>query len=97
MPGPKEDEMEPIAAVGAAVVVVLGVIVALLLRGRGAHPGPATPLPLADPRDPSLQDEVRRRLATGDKIAAIRLYRERTGADLRDAKRAVEEMAGDGP
>ncbi|MFI9530100.1 hypothetical protein [Micromonospora rosaria] len=37
---------------------------------------------------------VREHLIRGDKIKAIRAYREATGADLRTAKEAVEAMQG---
>lgn len=35
-------------------------------------------------------DDIRALAAAGDKIAAIKAYRERTGASLLDAKNAVE-------
>lgn len=38
-------------------------------------------------------DEIIRLLADGQKIAAIKLYRERTGAGLKEAKDAVEAIA----
>ena len=38
----------------------------------------------------SLELEVLERLTAGDKIGAIKLYREQTGAGLAEAKRAVE-------
>lgn len=50
---------------------------------------------LALPQPPVAQDwegEIRGLLKVGEKIAAIKLYRERTGAGLKDAKDAVERM-----
>lgn len=45
---------------------------------------------LESPGDPGLDAEVRRLLDNGQKIAAIKRYRERTGAGLAEAKAAVE-------
>jgi ribosomal protein L7/L12 len=38
------------------------------------------------------EDEIRELLAKGQKIQAIRVYRERTGSGLREAKEAVEQI-----
>lgn len=40
----------------------------------------------------SFEDEIRRLLATGNKIAAIKRYREQTGVGLAEAKYAVESL-----
>ncbi len=40
----------------------------------------------------ALEDEVRVLLAQGQKIAAIKLYREQTGLGLKQAKEAVERL-----
>ena len=45
-----------------------------------------------DPPDPSWQEQVQGYLKDGNKIAAIKIYREATGMGLREAKEAVEEM-----
>jgi ribosomal protein L7/L12 len=37
-------------------------------------------------------EDVAALVKRGDKIGAIKLYREKTGADLASAKKAVEEM-----
>ena len=42
---------------------------------------------------PSLSSNVRAHLKRGDKIGAIKVYRDETGVDLREAKQAVEEKA----
>ena len=44
--------------------------------------------------DASLEEEVRRLVAAGSLINAIRLYRERTGCGLKEAKDAVERIRG---
>ncbi|MEZ6123192.1 MAG: hypothetical protein R3C49_08475 [Planctomycetaceae bacterium] len=40
----------------------------------------------------AFEDEIREHLAAGNKIAAISLYRERTGVGLAEAKAAVESL-----
>lgn len=48
---------------------------------------------LGTPRlDPSTRDEIKRLALSGNKIQAIKQYREATHASLVDAKRAVEAM-----
>ncbi len=49
--------------------------------------------PSAGPPD-SLEAKVLEELRTGSKISAIKLYREQTGKGLKDAKEAVEAIAG---
>lgn len=49
---------------------------------------------------PSLQkllDDIKAQIAAGNKIAAIQLYREATGAGLAEAKQAVELIAAGKP
>ncbi len=49
---------------------------------------------------PSLQkvlDDIKAQIATGNKITAIKLYREATGAGLAEAKQAVELIAAGKP
>jgi ribosomal protein L7/L12 len=60
---------------------------------RAAQPV-QTPPPLAGaqtPPDANLTAEVAALLRSGNKIAAIKLWRERTGASLLEAKNAVED------
>ncbi|MEW5829181.1 MAG: hypothetical protein AB1846_09860 [Chloroflexota bacterium] len=45
------------------------------------------------PFDPSKLNEIRSLAASGNKIMAIKLYREATGVSLREAKDAVEVLA----
>jgi ribosomal protein L7/L12 len=52
--------------------------------GRAAQSGPES--------DRSLEDELRSLLEQGQRIGAIKLYRERTGVGLREAKDAVEDL-----
>jgi ribosomal protein L7/L12 len=48
--------------------------------------------PASPPSDPAWLVEVRSLLARGKKIQAIKVYREGTGAGLKEAKDAVEAM-----
>lgn len=49
----------------------------------------------AGPMDSALQSEILSLLEQARKIEAIKLYRERTGAGLKEAKVAVEALAAD--
>ena len=50
------------------------------------------------PRDPALSEEARGLLTMGQKIAAIKLVRDRTGAGLKEAKDYVDALeAGESP
>ncbi|WP_222426625.1 hypothetical protein [Amycolatopsis rhizosphaerae] len=51
-----------------------------------AHLGVSLP----EPQFPEIEELLRQ----GKKIEAIKVYRERTGADLREAKDAVDRMSG---
>ena len=46
------------------------------------------------PADAAFEEEVRRLAAAGNLINAIKLYRERTGCGLAEAKDAVERIRG---
>jgi ribosomal protein L7/L12 len=48
-------------------------------------------LPLQD--FPGLEAEIKALLEQGQKIAAIKLYRDQTGADLKEARDAVEALS----
>ncbi len=50
--------------------------------------------PVYRPPSPKVDDEITRAIDAGNMIAAIKVYRERTGAGLKEAKDAVEAMAG---
>ena len=79
----------PIGALVAAFVFVV-------VRARQ----PADTSPPAAAREPiasDLEAEVRRLLAGGQKVEAIKLLRERTGAGLAEAKTAVESLEAGGP
>jgi ribosomal protein L7/L12 len=52
----------------------------------------------SEPNPDSLEDAIRSLLTRGQKIAAIKLYREQTGVGLAEAKNAVERIErGEGP
>ena len=46
--------------------------------------------------DEAIENEIRQQLASGDKIAAIKRYREETGFGLAEAKAAVESLDAGG-
>ena len=78
--------MEPTTVVFIAVAFVVGYV----LGGRGK--GDRAPDP--PPPDPAALARVRPILSSEGKIAAIRAYREDTGAGLREAKLAVDTLTG---
>jgi ribosomal protein L7/L12 len=63
------------------------------------EPAPATLQPpqpdAARDRAATLEHELRPLLRTGRKISAIRLYQERTGTGLREARQAIEQLERD--
>ena len=63
--------------------IILAVVVIFLSRGPSAKRGEQRIL---------TDDEILNALRQGNKIEAIKMYRERYGVDLTTAKEAVEEM-----
>ncbi|MFC8848340.1 MULTISPECIES: hypothetical protein [unclassified Micromonospora] len=92
----------------ALIVLTIGVVLLLAAQLTGPRQDRATTARLAEierrlqlvmdhlgvidqrPEPPGVRDY----LARGQKIQAIKAYREATGADLRTAKEAVEAMMG---
>jgi ribosomal protein L7/L12 len=62
------------------------------IRASGSRPNVNSGAPPA-PMTPEQLSEIEQLARAGDKISAIKLYRERTGLDLKDAKDAVEKLA----
>jgi hypothetical protein len=60
---------------------------------QGAGPAPG-PIPTTGSMPPPPDEELRAALTAGNMIQAIKRYRELTGLGLREAKEAVEAMAG---
>jgi hypothetical protein len=56
--------------------------------GQCPHCGASVDKPLAD-----LEQQVRALLDDGQKIAAVKLYKDQTGVSLLEAKQAVESLA----
>jgi large subunit ribosomal protein L7/L12 len=75
-------------ALGVAAVVIRVFVV----RRRAEDIHPPHPREPAARLDAAHERELRRLLAARQKIAAIRRYRELTGAGLKDAKDAVERL-----
>jgi hypothetical protein len=71
-----------------------------MLTQRAAYTPPlaSTPSPFnvaaSAPADATFEEEVRRIADSGNLIHAIKLYRERTGCGLKEAKDAVERIRG---
>src|SRR6056297_1517591 len=67
--------------------------------GHGVIDQQGAPAPVGEPEsesdtvDAATLDEVREQLARNRKVEAIKAYREATGCELVDAKRAVERIA----
>ncbi len=80
------DEMDTTLA-GGLIAFAFGAGYLVGKNGIGAK----SPSPRANP-DPKALEAVRPILAAEGKIAAIKAYREMTGAGLRDAKLAVETI-----
>ena len=77
----------------------LAVLAMLAFRGRGGgemleRQRLASPASSADQRAVLASAEVRAALQRGDRIAAIRIVRQRTGLGLKDAKDLVEREPG---
>lgn len=70
-------------ALGAGLAVL---VIALIQTFKAK---PRVPLP---PAGQGTMDDVRRLVAEGHKIAAIKVYREVHGVGLREAKEAVEAL-----
>lgn len=98
--------MEIGAVIGYAVAFLAGLIVGRVwggaaARGRGNMlvPRPVSAPPPSGfageaPAGATLEEEVGRLAAAGNLIHAIKLYRERTGCGLAEAKDAVERIRG---
>jgi hypothetical protein len=98
--------MEIGAVIGYAVVFLVGLIVGRVWGGASARSrGNMLATRLASTAMPSnvganvlpdatFEEEVRRLVAAGKLIEAIKLYRARAGCGLKEAKDAVERIAG---
>lgn len=78
------DSLEVIGLVSAALVIGFCI-------GRRTAAATTPPAPVPPPPADKLQ-EIRQVLAGGKKIQAIKMYREHTGAGLKEAKDAVERL-----
>lgn len=77
-----------LALIGVGVLVV-GVVVTALARRRGVEVVSLTPPP---PGGPPVDASPEQHLRAGNKIAAIKRFRELHGVGLKEAKDAVEAM-----
>jgi hypothetical protein len=84
--------MKFVTRLALAAGVTLGVLAILQWR---KEPRQAPPPPPPVPPEPQIDplDEVRRLARAGEKLEAIKRYREITGCDLKTAREAVEAMS----
>ncbi len=82
-------EVASVAAQIAIFAAFIGTAIWLRRRAKQHRTVPAKEIRLSDELWAS---DVKALLMAGDKIGAIRLVRERTGAGLAEAKRAVDEL-----
>lgn len=76
--------------------VVLGLVLALARRGS-SRTEQLRASGLLPPEGAGTEEDVRRLIAAGRKIEAIKVYREIHGGGLKEAKEAVERIAGEMP
>jgi hypothetical protein len=84
----------PSVMIGALIGAVIGGLIGLgwILLRKPQSEG-STGAPRWDPQNPpQWVGEVKSLAQTGEKIRAIRIYRERTGCDLLEAKAAVDSL-----
>src|SRR6266699_5681940 len=75
-------------------ILIIGILLFVISRIRSSPPQQTfVPSSAGEEILDDLTAELRRRLQANQKIAAIKLYRERTGATLKEAKDAVEWIA----
>ena len=82
----------------AAVAFVIGFAAGWLLRGgtpaSPAQPSASAPVARVPPAQALGDAELLRLVRGGNKIEAIKRYRAMTGSELKDAKDAVDRLAG---
>lgn len=104
--------MNAITITAVAVVVIIGILLLLRRdrprRIGGGPDDPPAPQPPREPppgisQDPALRHlseadraEIAREIASGKKISAIKLVREKTGMGLKEAKEFVEDFVSGG-
>ncbi len=75
-------------------ILIIGILLFVISRIRSSPPQQTfVPSSAGEETIDDLTSELRRLLQANQKIAAIKLYRERTGASLKEAKDAVDNMA----
>jgi hypothetical protein len=86
-----------LAALCGALGFVAGFVLGRLSAGGGStvHQVPPVVPPAATLDDAAVAAQLAVLIAAGQKIEAIKLYRERTGVGLKEAKDAVEALERD--
>ncbi len=82
------ENLSPVT-IGVVVLAVVLVLVAIRSRGKESASVKSVPVPSADL---ATDDDIRNLAESGRKIQAIKLYREKYGVGLKEAKEAVEAL-----
>lgn len=75
------------------LIVIVGIIVLLInymLRSQRQNPSDSSPRPTVTDWEAITDEVVQAEMANGNKIGAIKRYRELTGVGLKDAKDAID-------
>jgi ribosomal protein L7/L12 len=80
--------MDILLIIGVVIVALLVIVGVVVSRGSSDR-RPSAPLPVV-PASPDLTTEIDRLLVSGNKIGAIKAYRDATGASLAVAKDRIE-------
>ncbi len=74
-------------------ILAIGILLFVISRIRSSPPQQTfVPSSAGEEMPDDLTAELRRRLQANQKIVAIKLYRERTGASLREAKDIIDRL-----
>lgn len=84
--------MQPVWLISLAIVLIIILILLLSMR-KNVQSTRTTDQPGRHTDSQEHEKDIHYQLAMGNKIKAIKLYREQTGVGLKEAKEAVERMA----
>ncbi|OZG71785.1 hypothetical protein BTA51_19335 [Hahella sp. CCB-MM4] len=83
--------MENLSPVTIGIIVVAVILVLVAIKSRGKEGGTINSIPVP-PADQATDEDIRKLAGSGKKIQAIKLYREKYGVGLKEAKEAVEAL-----
>lgn len=81
-----------VIAGGLIAVVVILLVIPLLLKPSGVTAGNRRLSRAKGAQEPPWVEDVRDHLRRGDKIAAVKLYREKSGLSLKEAADEIEDL-----